>query len=111
MFESMTNEQREQYINDEENYPILFNQLSNKLYEKVQKYRNHPEYGRIWGSSVISDTIINSVLQHLETVHNAVDIVLDIADQVMQIDPLPSSNDFAYRIRKMPKYQEIITQK
>ena len=29
----------------------------------------------------------------------------------MKIDPMPSPNDFAYRIRKMPKYEDIITQK
>lgn len=51
------------YVNDEKNYPILFMALNKVLHQKISKYRWDKEYLRVWGSSVISDTIINSILQ------------------------------------------------
>ena len=77
----------------------------------MQKYRGSPDYNRVWGSSTISDIIINSVLQHTQTLHDSVNIALDITEHVMRLDPLPSANDFAYRFRKMPGYEHIETQK
>lgn len=39
-------------------------ELSNIVYAKIQEYRSHPEYLRVWGSSTVSDIIVNSVLQN-----------------------------------------------
>jgi hypothetical protein len=39
-------------------------ELSEEIYNYAQKYRPHAEYYRVWGSSVITDIIANSILQN-----------------------------------------------
>lgn len=53
------------------NYPPLFMELSHYIYQHVQQYRNHPEYNRVWGASVITDVIANSILQSPDSVKRA----------------------------------------
>lgn len=77
-FAEMSVEKKREYVDDENNYPTLFIELSNTIYEYVQKYRDLPDYYRVWGSSTIQDIIINSVLQHPESLENSVEIALEI---------------------------------
>lgn len=41
----------------------LFNDLSNRVYEQVKGLREEENFKRTWGSSVVSDTLVNSVLR------------------------------------------------
>jgi len=60
--------ERQDYVNDENNYMHLFNDLSNRIYEKVRPLRGNENFKRTWGSSVVSDTIVNSVLNNLHRI-------------------------------------------
>ena len=64
----MTKRELKEYLNDEENYMHLFNELSNAVYAEAKKYRGKEHFTRIWGSSVISDTIVNSILRNLSDI-------------------------------------------
>lgn len=83
IFKLKSEDAKLEYINDENNYPLLFMDLSKKIYEKTQEYRNSPDYYRVWGSSTIPDIIINSVLQNMEALNNPVEICKNIVDKVM----------------------------
>ena len=41
-FSDMTEEEIDEFMNDENNYPSLFMELSHKVYEHAQQYRSHP---------------------------------------------------------------------
>ena len=63
IFETMDEQEILDYVDDENHYPQLFMELSHAIYSHAQKYRSHQEYNRVWGSSVITDAIANSILQ------------------------------------------------
>ena len=62
-FHKIDPEDRLDYVNSEHRYPLLFQDLSNYIMEQVKKYKKQEKYMRIWGNSVICDTLINSILQ------------------------------------------------
>ena len=47
-------------------------ELSQEVYQHAQQYRSHAEYYRVWGSSIVTDVIVNSILQDSEAIKNAV---------------------------------------
>ena len=59
----MEAEERLEYVNHEEHYPAMFQELSNYIMEKVKHLKKEENYLRIWGNSVICDTLVNSILQ------------------------------------------------
>lgn len=77
-------------------------ELSHQIYTYAQKYRNHPEYNRVWGSSVPTDIITNSILRNKKKLEDSVQVAKNVVDAVMAISPLPSSNDFSYRFKFLP---------
>ena len=48
----------------------IFNEISNVIYAEAKKYRGNEHFVRIWGSSVISDTIVNSIIRNLHKIKN-----------------------------------------
>lgn len=77
-------------------------ELSHLVYQHAQKYRSHVEYYRVWGGSVVTDVIVNSILQDAEAIRDARNIAKNLVDEVMTISPLPSPLDFAKRFKTMP---------
>lgn len=81
---------------------MLFQELSNYIYGRTKQYKGQENYMRIWGNSVISDTLVNSILQ---SIHQAED-VFQMADQavqkVMEIEVSPSASDFTQRYKELP---------
>ena len=69
-FHRMDPEDRIQFVNDEGRYPILFQEMTNYVMEKVRPLKKEERYMRIWGNSVICDTIVNSSLQECDKFDN-----------------------------------------
>ena len=44
----------------------MFQELSNYVMEKVSHLKKEENYMRIWGNSVICDTLVNSILQEAD---------------------------------------------
>ena len=47
-------------------------ELAHQIYKYAQKYRNHAEYNRVWGQSVVTDIITNSILQNQVELENSI---------------------------------------
>ena len=62
----MDGEERLEYVNHQERYPVMFQELSNYVMEKVSHLKKEENYMRIWGNSVICDTLVNSILQEAD---------------------------------------------
>lgn len=62
-FHKMSPEDRLEYVDNENRYPLLFQDLSNYIMDQVKQYKKEEKYLRIWGNSVICDTLVNSILQ------------------------------------------------
>lgn len=77
-------------------------ELSEAVYQYAQKYRGHAEYERVWGSSISTDVIVNSILQSKRNLESAVETAQRVVDAVMEQEPLPSPNDFVYRFKTLP---------
>jgi len=69
--------------------------------EKVKPFKKQEDYIRIWGNSIICDTIVNSILQSVDQFDN----VFGMADQaiivVMNQEVAPSASDFTKRFKKL----------
>ena len=52
---------------------------------------------RIWGSSVVVDTICHSVLQNLHVIDNPLEFVQQQIKEIMEMPIAPSQGDFAKR--------------
>lgn len=54
---------------------------------------------RIWGNSIVSDTLVNSILQNLDKVDDVFEMADQAIQQVMAVDIEPSANDFTKRFK------------
>ena len=68
---ALSPEERLEYIDDEKKYPALFQELSNYIYSKARQLKHSEKYLRVWGSSVICDTLVNSILQNIDQFDDA----------------------------------------
>lgn len=89
----MSSHDLKEYINDEENYMHVFNAISNSLYEEAKKHRSHEHFVRIWGSSVLSDIIVNSIIRDLHTIPNPLEYAKKCVKAVMKLKHPPSPGD------------------
>ena len=48
---------------------MLFNDMANHIYATVKQWKDKETFMRIWGSSVVCDTICHSVLQNLDKIN------------------------------------------
>jgi len=57
--------------------------------EKVQPLKKEENYMRIWGNSVICDTLVNSILQEIDQFDDVFEIADQAIGQVMtqEVDP------------------------
>jgi hypothetical protein len=78
---------------------MLFQELSNYIMEKVKPLKNSEKYMRIWGNSIICDTIVNSVLQNIDTIESVFDVADEAIEIVMTEEIEPSANDFFKRFK------------
>lgn len=98
----------QEYLNDEHNYPLLFNDLSNHIYKITQTFMNEENYSRIWRSSVISDIICHSVLQNLSNVKtDPFTLAQKLVREVNEMEVAPSPIDFAKRFKELPSAQSL----
>ncbi len=69
--------------------------------QKVKHLKKQEEYIRVWGNSIICDTLVNSILQSADQF----DSVLEMADQaiqaVLQQEVAPSASDFSKRFKQL----------
>lgn len=72
----------------------IFTEISNALYEEVKQYRAHEHFVRIWGSSVISDTIVNSIMRNLHVIKDPKDYAKRCVTAVMALKHPYSPADF-----------------
>lgn len=79
-------EERLEFVDDEKNYPGMFQELSNYIYDKAKNVKNSDKYLRIWGSSVISDTLTNSILQSIDKVDDVFAVADQAFDWVMSLE-------------------------
>lgn len=100
-FHALGPQERLEFVNNETNYPILFQQLTNYIMDKVKPFKKQEDYIRIWGNSIICDTIVNSILQSSDQF----DSVFDMADQAIQVvmnqEVAPSASDFTKRFKQL----------
>ena len=57
---------------------------------------------RIWGSSVISDTLVNSILQSVDQFDDVLGMAEQAVDAVMSMEIEPSASDFTGRFKELP---------
>jgi hypothetical protein len=79
----------------------LFNDLSNRVYEQVKGLRGQESFKRTWGSSIPSDTIVNSVLNRLHTLKDPLKTLEEAVQVVINTEIAPSPGDFNSRFEKM----------
>lgn len=84
-------EEREEFVNNEDNYPVLFQELSNFIMEKVQGFKGKESYMRIWGNSVICDTLVNSLLQNIAQLDDVFAMAEQCIEKVMALEVDPSA--------------------
>jgi hypothetical protein len=67
--------------------------------EKVKPLKKQEDYIRIWGNSIVCDTLVNSILQSADQFDN----ILEMADQAIQVvlkqEVAPSASDFNKRFK------------
>lgn len=86
-------------MNNENHYPVLFEELTNYIMEKVRPLKAEEKYMRIWGNSVICDTLVNSILQSIDQIDNVFDMADQAIEKVNNMDIDPSANDFTKRFK------------
>jgi hypothetical protein len=94
--------ERFEHINDEVLYPLLFSDLSNHIFSIVKKLKDNENFMRIWGSSVVVDTICHSVIQNLHLIDDPFGFVEREVNEIMEMKIAPSQNDFAKRFKEVP---------
>jgi hypothetical protein len=67
--------------------------------DKVKPFKKQEDYIRIWGNSIICDTLVNSILQSSDQFDN----VFEMADKAIQVvmnqKVAPSASDFTKRFK------------
>lgn len=91
---AMSNEDLREHVNDEENYLHIFNEISNAIYAEAKKYRAEENFVRIWGSSVISDTLVNSIIRNLHKIKEPLEYAKKCVTSIMSLSHPPSPGDF-----------------
>ena len=84
-------EERQEYVDNEHNYPVLFQELSNYIMDKVAPFKKEEKYMRIWGNSVICDTLVNSILQNIGDLEDVFEMADQCIEKVMNMDVDPSA--------------------
>lgn len=59
---------------------------------------------RIWGNSVICDTLVNSILQSIDQIDDVFQMADQAVDKVMEIEIDPSASDFTKRFKELPTH-------
>ena len=94
-------QEKTEFVNNEFNYPCLFQELSNYIMQKVAPLKKSEKYMRIWGNSVICDTLVNSILQSLGDIEDAFTMADQAIQIVMDLDIDPSAGDFSQRFKHL----------
>lgn len=81
---------------------MLFQELSNYIFSKVKAFKGKETFMRIWGSSVISDTLVNSLLQNIHLFDDIFAMADQAIEKVMEIEIDPSAEDFSKRFPELP---------
>jgi len=63
--------------------------------------RNDSKYLRIWGSSVISDTLVSSIIQNIDKVSDVFEMADQAIQKVMEQEIEPSAGDFTQRFKEL----------
>jgi hypothetical protein len=79
----------------------LFQDLTNYIMDKVRKYKKEENYMRIWGNSVICDTLVNSILQESDKFEDVFAMADQAIEVVMNQKVDPSANDFTQRFKEL----------
>lgn len=98
---SMGKEEQREFVDDENHYIHLFEELSNYVYELVKPLRGNESFKRTWGSSVVSDTLVNSVLNNLDKVTDPKAVLKAAVEWVNNLEVPPSPGDFNKRYQKI----------
>jgi len=69
--------------------------------EKVEPLKKEESYLRIWGNSVICDTLVNSILQESDKFEDVFQMADQAIEQVMHQKVDPSANDFTQRFKEL----------
>lgn len=69
--------------------------------DKVKDLKKQENYLRIWGNSVICDTLVNSILQALDQIPDAFEMADQAIEVVMNQEVDPSANDFTQRFQEL----------
>lgn len=69
--------------------------------EKVKPMKKQENYMRLWGNSVICDTLVNSILQSIDQFNNVFEMADQAITQVMSQEVDPSANDFTKRFKQL----------
>lgn len=78
---------------------MLFQELSNYIYARTKQYKRQENYMRIWGNSVITDTLVNSILQGIDQFDDVFQMADQAVQKVMDIEISPSASDFTKRFK------------
>jgi hypothetical protein len=63
--------------------------------------KKQENYMRLWGNSVICDTLVNSILQNIDQFDNVFQMADQAIDQVMSQEVDPSASDFTKRFKQL----------
>jgi hypothetical protein len=63
--------------------------------------KKQENYMRLWGNSVICDTLVNSILQNIDKFENVFQMADQAIGQVMSQKVDPSANDFTKRFKQL----------
>lgn len=99
--QALSPREREQFVNNEHNYILLFQELTNYIMDKVHTLKDTENYMRIWGNSVITDTLVNSLLQHIQHTDNIFALADQAIQKVLTLDVDPSALDFTKRFKQL----------
>lgn len=69
--------------------------------QKVQPLKGEEKYMRIWGNSVICDTLVNSILQNIDQFDNVFEMADQAVEKVNNMVVDPSANDFTQRFKQL----------
>lgn len=69
--------------------------------DKVRPLKSQENYMRIWGNSVICDTLVNSILQNIDQVPDVFEMADQAIQKVMTQEVDPSAQDFTKRFKEL----------
>jgi len=68
---------------------------------QVKSMKKEEKYMRIWGNSVICDTLVNSILQSVDQFDNVLEMADQAILQVISQEVDPSANDLTQRFKQL----------